>query len=150
LTPQVIFIVLNSAVKQRTLCDLAEKLYLTKKHVVIHVADDREGDFYDKLIWTWKQSSFIPHKFVNVLNEPHDEPIVITQKILQPANFDILILAAPAPKEVTDLFQIIIDFADRSDQNLLLQSRERYKTYRSYQYALKNMQAGDFLTSGLF
>jgi len=147
--PQVIFIVLNSAVKQRTLCDLAEKLYLIKKHAVIYVADIREGEFYDKLLWTWKQSSFIPHKYMDALDEPQEEPIIITQKILHSENFDILVLAAPAPKEVTDLFPTIIDFADRSDQNQLLQSRERYKAYRSYQYELKDMQAGDFLTSGL-
>ena len=149
MSPQVILIVSNSTAKQRTLCDLTEKIYLDKRDVVIHVADSREGDFYDKLLWTWKQSSFIPHKYIDTLDEPQEEPIIITQKILQAANFDIILLAAPAPKQVTDLFRVIIDFANRSDQNQIVQSRERYKSYRSYQYELKDMQPGDFLTSEL-
>ena len=145
--PKVIFIVLNSAVKQRTVCDLTEKLFLSKKRVAIHVADAQEGELYNKLLWTWKQSSFIPHKYVDQLESPLEEQVVITPAVVDPTDYDTLLLATPAEKATTDSFSLIIDFADKFDKQLLEQSRERYKKYRGYQYELKDMQPGEFFTT---
>ena len=128
-------------------CDLAEKLFLDRKRVVIHVEDKREGTLYDKLLWTWKQASFIPHKYIDQLEEPQEEVVVITPQITNPADYEILLLATPAEKKVTDHFQSIIDFAEKYDQAQLIRSRERYKAYRSYQYGLKNMQPGEYFAS---
>ena len=149
MTPEVIFIVLNSAVKQRTVCDLAEKLFLSRKRVAIHVADKQEGEMFDKLLWTWKQASFIPHKYIDQLSTPLEEPVVITPQIAATADYDALVLAAPADKEVTDRFPVILDFADKFDQARLLESRERYRLYRSYQYQLVDMQPGEFFAAVL-
>jgi len=146
-TTEVIFIVLNSAVKQRTVCDLAEKLFLSKKRVAIFVEDEKEGDLYNKLLWTWKQSSFIPHKYIGHLDSPFEEQVIISPDIVKAADYDILLLAAPADRSVTDQFSVILDFADKYDQSLLKKSRERYKSYREYQYLLKDMQPGEFIST---
>jgi DNA polymerase-3 subunit chi len=113
------------------------------------VADKQEGEMFDKLLWTWKQASFIPHKYIDQLSTPLEEPVVITPQIAATADYDALVLAAPADKEVTDRFPVILDFADKFDQARLLESRERYRLYRSYQYQLVDMQPGEFFAAVL-
>ncbi len=147
MVPEVIFIVINSAVKHRTVCDLTENLFQSRKRIAIYVADEQEGDLYNKLLWTWKQASFIPHKYIERLDSPLDEPVIITPEIVKAENYHTLLLASPAEKSITDQFPVIIDFADKSDQMMLHQSRERYKVYRGYQYGLKNMQPGEFFAT---
>ena len=74
----IIFIVLNSSIKHRVVCDIAEKCYLTEKSAIINLESIDEGKKLDNLIWTWKQSSFIPHNYVEELTQKYQEPITFT------------------------------------------------------------------------
>ena len=151
---EVIFIVLSSSNKNRVVCDLVEKLFLMHKHLLLYVQDEIEARKYDQLLWTWKQSSFIPHVYDNEFIVPHEETIVITSQkgieseiIKSDHGYDVCVMVDPVPFPVVDYFRQVIDFAEKYDQSRLIQSRERYKRMKSDDVILKTMQPGEFLSA---
>lgn len=142
---KIIFIVLNSAIKQRVVCDIAEKCYLTKKSAVINLESIDEGNKLDNLIWTWKQSSFVPHNYVEELTQKYQEPITITSSLKNNPGNDILIMSDPVPLSTISHFLLVIDFAEKYDLTLLEKSRERYKIYKDQKLEIQTVQPGEFL-----
>ncbi len=143
--PEVVFIVLNSAIKSRIVCDLAEKCYLDGKSLVIYSDKNETCASLDVLLWTWKQQSFIPHKCLDSLKEPQSEPVILTHQIETASGYDTLLLHDPLPIEIINQFSNIIDFAEKYDTPALEASRKRYKIYRDQHYAIDTLQPGEFL-----
>ena len=141
----IIFIVLNSAVKSRIVCDLAEKCYLDNQRIVIYAENENECKNIDMLLWTWKQQSFIPHMFLDSLSEPHQEPVIITSLIEANADYSTLLLVDPLPLAVVSQFPTVIDFAEKYEAQALESSRERYKIYRDQNFKIETMPPGEFL-----
>ena len=121
----IIFIVLNSAVKSRIVCDLAEKCYLDNQRIVIYAENENECKNIDMLLWTWKQQSFIPHMFLDSLSEPHQEPVIITSLIEANADYSTLLLVDPLPLAVVSQFPTVIDFAEKYEAQALESRRKR-------------------------
>ncbi len=147
MSEKVSFIVLNSAIKSRIVCDLAEKCYLDSRRLVIYTEKSETCAALDTMLWTWKQQSFIPHKYLESLKEAQAEPVVLTNNIETAANYDTLLLHDPLPIEVLDKFPKIIDFAEKYDTPALEASRHRYKIYRDQEYTINTLQPGEFLST---
>ena len=142
---EVVFIVLTLANKQRILCDLTEKLYTSGKRVVLFSDSEQLAVELDRMLWVWKQSSFIPHIIINELATSLEEQVVIAQSVAANADYDVLIQATPAPDDIRKQFSLAIDFAEKYDTNALMRSRERYRKLQQENVSLKSMQAGEFM-----
>ena len=97
------------------------------------------------MLWTWKQSSFIPHIYADKLNQEYDEPIVITPHIENAPGYNILLQFDPAPIDVFNQFDLIIDFAEKYNIALLKKSRERYRDYTNKNWQVDSITSGHFL-----
>lgn len=139
------FIVLNSAIKSRIVCDLTEKIFLDQQKLVIYARQETECQKLDSLLWTWKQQSFIPHVCVDALTEMLPEPVVITTKIDKAAGYTTLIMVDPLPVEIASQFPFIIDFAEKYDTESLVLSRKRFKQYRDGNFTIDTRQPGEYL-----
>jgi DNA polymerase-3 subunit chi len=146
---EVIFIVLSQANIKRIVCDLTEKFYNLGKRVVLYLDSEPMANELDKMLWTWKQSSFIPHIYQNEFEVPIEEPIVITQSVIDDNGYEVLIQVTPAPDKIRKQFPIVIDFAEKYDVNALERSRERYRKLQQENSKLKSMQAGEFMHAPL-
>jgi len=144
---KVVFIILSSAIKSRIVCDLAEKCYQDGKRLIIYSEKAEGGKNLDQLLWTWKQQSFIPHQYVDILSERKAEPVVLTTEIAFTDGYDSIILFDPLPVGQLQSFDLIIDFAEKYDMPALTASRERYKTYRSNNFQIESLPPGEFLHS---
>jgi DNA polymerase-3 subunit chi len=142
---KVDFIVLNSAIKLRIVCDLAEKLFLDGKRLVIYSEKDETSISLDSMLWTWKQQSFIPHKCLESLIEPQSEPVILTNQIESASGYDTLLLHDPLHIDIVNKFSNIIDFAEKYDAPALEASRKRYKIYRDQNYTINTLQPGEYL-----
>jgi DNA polymerase-3 subunit chi len=142
---QIYFIILTSAVKQRIVCDLVEKCYLSGKRVWVYCQDESTARLYDNLLWTWKQSSFIPHVYCSEPQADPSEPVVLSDNINGTADYEYLILVEPVALDELDGFTTILDFAEKYDQAQLLKSRARFKEYSAKGYAIKSLPPGEFL-----
>ena len=143
----IIFIVLNSAVKSRIVCDLAENCYLNGERLVIYIKSEEECKKIDLLLWTWKQQSFVPHKYFDTLSTSQKEPIVLTTNIDTPVDYTTVILVDPLPLEKVNQFSKVIDFAEKYDSHGLELSRQRYKIYKDQGLKISTLQPGEFLHS---
>jgi len=144
---KVVFIVLNSAIKSRIVCDLAEKCYLDGKRLVIYTEKNESCTALDAMLWTWKQQSFIPHKCIDSLMETHPEPVILTNNIETVADYDTLLLHDPLPVDILEKFSVVIDFAEKYDSTAIEASRLRFKIYRDKKYSIDTLQPGEFLHS---
>jgi DNA polymerase-3 subunit chi len=142
---EIVFIVLNSAVKSRIVCDLAEKCYLNNQRTVIYTKSEEECKTFDSLLWTWKQQSFIPHKCLNSLSKSQNEPIVLTTSIESAADYDTVLLVDPLPMETVSQFSTVIDFAEKYDSQGIELSRKRYKLYKDQNFNINTLQPGEYL-----
>jgi DNA polymerase-3 subunit chi len=142
---EIVFIVLNSAVKSRIVCDLAEKCYLNNQRTVIYTKSEEECKTIDSLLWTWKQQSFIPHKCLISLSKSQTEPIVLTTSIESAADYDTVLLVDPLPMETVSQFSTVIDFAEKYDSQGIELSRKRYKLYKDQNFNINTLQPGEYL-----
>ena len=125
------FIKLNKPERAHLLCDLAEEFYLKGERVVVMVQDDNQGVSLDRFMWVWKKGSFVPHIYDNGSVEGYDEPVVIVAREDNPNGARVLILGRPCEMEFVRQFSHVIEFAEAYDEELLEQSRQRFKAYRS-------------------
>jgi DNA polymerase-3 subunit chi len=143
------FLVLEVKNKHKLVCEIAEKYYYAGKKVLVQVKDADEGEELDRLLWIWKQASFVPHVYTQRLTYKILEPVVLTSQIENNPGFDILLLVHPAPLETLLKFEQVIDFAEKYDPHLLNSSRARFKSYRENKIKVKTCQPGEFLAENL-
>lgn len=143
------FLVLTSNIRQKLICELAEKFYFAGKKTIILVKDDEEGNELDRLLWIWKQSSFVPHLYTRTVSYKILEPVVFTSQVVENPDFDTLLLSSPAPLETIMKFQQVIDFAEKFDDQLLKLSRDRFLLYRDNKLDLQTWELDKFLAANL-
>jgi len=116
-------------------CRIAEKAWRTGHKVYIHTASTEHSALCDRMLWTFRQGSFIPH----ALAEQDDgvSPVLIGH----------------APEPELRLHDVIINLSDEvpvffgaferlaepvaGDDLQRQQARERYRFYRDRGYALQ-------------
>jgi len=145
LSTEIIFLTLSVANKLRVVCDVVENEFEQNNKVVINVSDENEGKTLDNMLWSWKQSSFIPHDFTNTLTESNQDPVRIATDISENISYDTLILVNPAELDVCNNYKRVIDFAEKYNPTKLETDRKRYKLYRDKKYKIETINPGEFL-----
>ena len=108
-------------------CRLAEKAY-RRDHTVCILADNpQQADELDRLLWTFREGSFVPHERCE---EGFDEltPVLITATLPLPRR-DVLITLASVMPESLDAFDRMIEVVDQTP-DILAGSRDRFRRYR--------------------
>lgn len=143
---KVIFIDLAISNKQKYVCDIVEKLFNDDKNTAVYVKDSKDADTLDRLLWVWKQDTFIPHIIAEEMIEELEDPVVIIKnKDILPKT-EALVLFDPLPIDYFDLYKIVIDFAEVYSPQKTKESRTRYKQVRDADnYDLKFIKLGEFL-----
>lgn len=128
---QVDFHILATSDRQARLvyaCRLTDKARERGHCVFLRVADDDTAQTLDKLLWTFRDRSFIPHA-IDGPGAP-DEPVLIgTGNAPSRGEADLLVNLADDPVATPDVFQRIIEIGD-SDPDVRHSARQRYRWYR--------------------
>ncbi|BCR04818.1 DNA polymerase III subunit chi [Desulfuromonas versatilis] len=127
---RVEFIKLRKPEKAKHLCELADAFFRQGKRVLITVLDDNQGVTLDRFMWTWQKGSFIPHAYDNGAVDCLDDPVVIGTRERNPNGARALIMGRPCSLEFVRQFELVIDFAEAYDEELLAESRRRFVRYR--------------------
>ena len=143
---KVIFIDLTISNKQKYVCDIVEKLFNDDKNTAVYVKDSKDADMLDRLLWVWKQDTFIPHIIAEEMIEELEDPVVIIKNKEILPKTEALVLFDPLPIDYFDLYKIVIDFAEVYSPQKTKESRTRYKQVRDADnYDLKFIKLGEFL-----
>jgi len=115
----------------RELCLLLEKPYADQEPVHIHASTQEEADLVDRLLWTYREDSFLAHQLET--DSEDDAPIQIginTEPTKVPdKNNSLLVNLTTEIPEYYHKFNRVIElvFTDQVAQQL---GRERYREYR--------------------
>ena len=116
-------------------CRLAEKVHAQGLQVYAHAASKADAEKLDRLLWTFRQQSFLPHGLVGD-SEPSVTSIVIGWDSPPPeAKEDVLINLAPEVPPFFSRFDRVVEPVDDQPEHRD-QGRARYRFYRDRGYPL--------------
>lgn len=127
--PRVDFYIVDDAgdrARWQLACRLTEKAFSQSHKVCITVDSPEEADALDKLLWTFRDGSFIPH---DIAKGDADEPVLIASGDLPAGMSDVLINLRQRVPEGYERFQRVIEPLD-GNAPVRKDGRERFKHYR--------------------
>ncbi len=137
MTMQIDFYLLSTAEEQPRdifLCKLVEKIYKQHLHVYIHCKDRQETHRLDELLWTFSDTSFIPHNLVG--EGPYTPPPIQLGFDAVPSHSDVLInLSTTIPMFYTQ-FRRILEIVPQEQEKQAV-AREHYQFYKTQNCAIK-------------
>ena len=116
-------------------CRVAAKAWQTGKRVLIHAPGAEEARHLDRLLWTFREQSFVPHAQLGQ-GEPLINPVLIGDATQAPDEHDVMINLAFEVPPGFSRFQRLAECVD-NDQAARAASRERYRYYRDHGYPLE-------------
>ena len=119
-------------------CRLAEKAFQQGHHVHIRCATARRAEELDELLWTFHDTSFVPHAIAGAA-EAGDVPVVIADGDREPAAADVLINLHPEVAPFFSRFERVIETTGEDEAGRQA-ARVRYRYYRDRGYAIHNHQ----------
>lgn len=125
----------SSRAREHLACRLTEKAFSLGNKIFIHTASDQQSTHVDKLLWTYRAGSFLPHKIhAGTNNEPC--AILIGHDVEPEANTDVLINLAQEVPLFFSRFDRVAELVN-ADQAVKAQARKRYKFYNERGYELE-------------
>ncbi len=133
---QVDFYILKSDTSNRHgfACRLADKVYEQGRRIYIHAGSQAEAEFLDRLLWTFRENSFIPHGIAGQA-DPAVTPVLVGHGPAPALEEDVLINLAPGVPDFFSRFSRVAEIIDR-DEQVKLQGRQRYRFYKERGYPL--------------
>jgi DNA polymerase-3 subunit chi len=146
MTERVDFYILNTeAAKERWTfaCRLAEKAYLRDLRVVIVSDTLEDARALDDLLWTFNDSSFVPHQVYG--GEESKDPAAPVQLTAEPSTLppaDLLVNLSARVPEAWERFARIAEIVDADEERRRV-GRERFKFYRELKVVLEAHKNAD-------
>ena len=111
-------------------CRLTDKIYQQGRRVYLQASSDAEAKHLDRLLWTFRQGSFVPHGLQSE-TDPTATPVLIGYTDQAGEECDVLInLSADIP-EFFSRFKRVAEVIDQ-DPQVRRAGRERFRRYRDH------------------
>ncbi|MGY8813166.1 MAG: DNA polymerase III subunit chi [Gammaproteobacteria bacterium] len=116
-------------------CFIANKAWSRGNSIYILTRDPDEASKIDDLLWTYQDTSFLPHASID--NHEADVPVVIGWSKTTPPQADVMINLTDSIPEEIDGFQRVIEII-AEDKTQREQGRQRYKAYQTLGFEIFN------------
>ena len=136
---QVDFYVLSESAsgdRYQLACRLVEKIYRQGRRILIQMASDEEAAHLDRLLWTYREGSFLPHGRTDKV-DCTVTPILINRTQDPGDEHDVLINLCPETPEFFSRFERVAELIDH-DPLVKQAGRQRFRFYRDRGYPLNN------------
>lgn len=111
-------------------CKLTEKAWRQGMSVYLHTHSDTETEIMNKLLWTFRQGSFIPHEKATALPSEREDMTVLVGHSDPPAGFrDLVINLSLDQPPLFDEYQRVAELVDE-DETIRTEGRKRYVAYK--------------------
>ena len=114
-------------------CRLTEKAWQQGHRVYLHTTSEQESRHLDRLLWTFRDGSFLPHGLAADA-EPAANPILIGHADGVGDEHDVLVNLAPGVPPFFSRFERVAEPLDQ-DPAVRSAGRERFRYYRDRGYA---------------
>jgi len=120
-------------------CRLVERIHLGEGlRIFVQVPDPAQAQHLDRLLWTFKEQSFLPHGLAGRA-DPGLTPILIGQDADPGEEGQVLINLCPGVPAFLERFQRLCEPVDL-DPAARAAARERFRWYRAQGYELHHHQ----------
>ena len=119
-------------------CRLVERILASGQRALIHCPDPQEARHLDRLLWTYREDSFLPHGLVGQVDQTLT-PVLISQDGSPESECQVLLNLALVIPPFTDRFARVCELVDQ-DPRLRQAGRERFRGYREQGYTLNHHQ----------
>ncbi|MCB1868124.1 MAG: DNA polymerase III subunit chi [Gammaproteobacteria bacterium] len=117
-------------------CRLAEKIWQQGRRIYLHTDSEAESRHLDRLLWTYREGSFIPHGLADRA-DPALNPILIGHGDNAGEEHDVLVNLASEVPGFFSRFERVVEPVD-SNSAVRLAGRSRYRFYRDRGYPLNS------------
>jgi DNA polymerase-3 subunit chi len=117
-------------------CRIAERAYSDGRRALIHCPDLQLARQLDRLLWTFRDGSFLPHGLVGE-TDPSYTPVLISSNGEPAAEDQVLINLSPEVPEFFARFERLCEPLDH-DPSVRQAGRTRWKYYKDCGYELKH------------
>jgi len=115
-------------------CRLSEKIYHQGRRIYIHTGSDDETRHMDRLLWTFRQGSFVPHGSAGNCDAAVT-PVIIGHQDDTGDEHDVLINLNAEVPTFFSRFERVAELIDKEPQ-VISAGRERFRFYRDRGYPL--------------
>jgi len=115
-------------------CRLSEKIYHQGRRIFIHTGSEEETRHMDRLLWTFRQGSFIPHGTLSGC-DLNITPVIIGHQGEGCQEQDVLINLSTEVPNFFSRFERVAEIIDKEPQ-VVSAGRERFRFYRDRGYPL--------------
>ena len=124
---------------EHTACRLAEKAYGLKHSIYIHTSGQQQTAQLDKLLWTFRDGSFVPHQLHRV-DAINNSPVIIGHETSLDTELathhQLLINLEKMAPPFFSRFERVLEIVG-ADELQRDSARERFKFYRERGYELQ-------------
>lgn len=119
-------------------CRLVERIRDSAMRVLIYCPDREQARHLDRLLWTYREESFLPHGLVGEVDEALT-PVLISLDGRPETETQALLNLSPDSPRFLDRFARVCDLVD-NDPGLRAAGRERFRQYREQGLAPQHHQ----------
>lgn len=139
---QIDFYILSAQLSEQRLefaCRLIQKAYRSRCKILVQLDDETQAKGFDDLLWSYSESSFIPHRLISD-SETTDSncPVQIAFGDQQPAHFDVLINLSKTIPNTFARYNRVLEIVIQQD-DVLEFTREHYRFYKERGYPMNNI-----------
>ncbi|MCX7109361.1 MAG: DNA polymerase III subunit chi [Proteobacteria bacterium] len=124
-------------------CKLTEKAWRQGMNVYIHTGSETETGIMDKLLWTFRQGSFIPHEKATAPPAEREDMAVLVGHGNPPESFrDLMVNLSLHQPPLFEKYQRVAELVDE-DETIRAEGRKRYMVYKQHGCTLEthNLEA---------
>lgn len=134
------YILKGTSVDERfaLVCRLAEKAISRNQKLFIHTEDEETAVTLDKMLWTYRPTSFIPHKLIAEGSKTQSiESVVIAFDVEPDSSRPVLINLAGSVPFFFSRFERTLEIINDQDE-IKTQARDRWGFYKDRGYPLQH------------
>lgn len=113
----------------RAACRLSKKIQGLGHRIYVQTPEPEQAKLLDDLMWTFDQSSFVPHGLYDPDCPDRDTPVAIGSHTAPVDGYNVLISLLESVPESYDSFPRVVELVDNTPQDKAL-ARDRYRWYR--------------------
>lgn len=117
-------------------CRLVEKAFQQSRRVFIHTASEEVSLHMDRLLWTFRQGSFIPHGMLH-RSDAALTPVLIGHQSDPGEEHDVLVNLSDQVPPFFSRFERLLEPLDQAVESLAA-GRERFRYYRERGYPIEH------------
>lgn len=134
------FVQTSGAEKRKVLCQWVERFYEEGRRIVIVTDSTQAAQHLDQMLWSFSQSSFIPHRILTrTPAESVIEPVIIVPEALTVPGYEVAVADSPVLLHYLQPFTTAVHFVLTDDPEQLQDSRLLWQNARDLGWTLRHL-----------